>query len=129
MNTEISRRSLFAGMGAAITLAALPALPVKVLTPQLKRALPVISSRLALQWPLTRAYLIEFIRDLWRQVAALEVFQPMAEERETMAVQIDDAFDQIRPPGLQILVQTPIDKILLGEFDIREEAFGRVVIS
>ena len=91
--------------------------------------MPAVVLRIPVEYHLTVGYLRRVLVDLFDQVAAMEPLRPTMREREIMAQQIDAALDWVRPVAVEILVETPLEKMLCGEFEIREENFGRVIIS
>ena len=131
----VSRRTFFAGLGGAIVAAALPPLAADFVPPVIDpRPLPQIYLRKGVpDFPyLTVRGLNSAIQDLYEQVAGLGCIggPPVltVKEREQIVLMIDAVLDEIRPIGVRILVETPFDKMISGEFGIVEREMGTVAI-
>ena len=122
--TDLSRRNVFAGLGAAIVALAVPSIRIGK-TYTLPRI--VLRSKPA-SW-LTMESLYDCIRDLYAQVAELAPRGLNENERVNVAADIDTALDEVRPIGVQILIETSFENMILGEFILRENGYGTVVVS
>ena len=125
---DINRRGFLAGLGAAIAVAAIPTIIPSVAP---ARVMP----RIVLQqssWGyggFTEAFLRASIKDIYSQVEAMAYLQPTAEERQAIADNADEVLNDIRPVGLLIKVEAPMDKMARGEFTISEPFPWSVLIS
>ena len=123
---NINRRSFVAGLGAAIVAAKLPvASLVETSIPAPVFVLPPNPNG----WILTAQHLFNCMKAIGEQLAPYEKIALSETSKNAIAEAIDEALWHIRPAGLLILIEAPIQALIDGKFQLLEKSPGTVTIK
>lgn len=126
MTLDLTRRWMLGGIGAALVSAAAPGLPI--IRPP--RALPILT-QLQSQSPyhLTAQHLLDSLSHWGKSIANWAPDGRISdEEREALALRIDELLWEIRPAGLLLRVKATPQQLASGFIWISEPCPGEVHI-
>jgi hypothetical protein len=123
---NINRRFFVAGLGAAIVAASLP---IASLSESFLPTPVFVLPKNPNGWFLTAQHLMDCMKAIGEQLVPYEKIALSDGDKRTIAEAIDATLWEIKPAGLRILIEAPMQALISGEFQLIESALGTVTIK